>query len=180
MRIFLLAALLLTILGAPSVPAETDLPRETDQDLTEGYVGRPVVPFQSGTVTGGTVSSGDFRGRVLLLDLWGLNCVSCLEELKALEEIYGELHDRGLEVWGLNTEKATAREIVEGLASRGIQVSFPLLTDPDLEVTRQFTKWFIPVTVIVDEEGIIQYYKVGFKERDIKVIRGKVGVLLGE
>ena len=180
MRTLFICVILLVFSGAAFALPEADVPRETDEDRVEGYVGRRVVPFKAGTVSGKTVSSAHFGGRVLLIDLWGLNCVSCLDELRALEKVYRDYRDRGFVVWALNTEKAGAEEIVEGLEALEIQVSFPLLTDPELRVTRQFTKWFIPVTVIVDGNGIIQYYKVGFKEQDIEAIRSKVGVLLGE
>jgi hypothetical protein len=57
-------------------------------------------------------------------------------------------------------------------------VTFPLLTDEDMSITKIFTSWFIPVTVIVDREGIVQYYKIGFNNSDEEVIRGVIGELL--
>lgn len=160
--------------------AEPVIPRETEETRIEGYVGLPVAAFEAETTSGQKVSSKDFNGRVLVLGLWGLNCVSCLEEMKALEGIYRDYRDEGLVVWALNTEMIGPREITEGLKARGIEVSYDLLIDPDLAITKNFTSWFIPVTVIVDSNGLVQYYKVGFKDIDAEVIRTKVGVLLGE
>ena len=57
-------------------------------------------------------------------------------------------------------------------------ISYPLLVDPELEITKIFTSWFIPVTVIVDSKGIVQYYKIGFNGSDSGKIRGMLGELL--
>ncbi|UCF31770.1 MAG: hypothetical protein JSV26_05020, partial [bacterium] len=59
-----------------------------------------------------------------------------------------------------------------------LSFSFPLILDDGLEITRIFTSWFIPVTVIVDREGIVQYYKIGFKSKDTDIIKKVVGDLL--
>jgi len=180
MRAPILTFISFLFLGTACAGTGAILPRETEETRVEGYVGLPVAVFQARTTSGGQVSSKDFNGKVLLIDLWGLNCVSCLYEMRALEGLYEDYRDKGLVIWALNTEMIGAREILEGLRSRDVDVSYDLLMDPDLEITKKFTSWFIPVTVIVDSDGVVQYYKVGFKEADIKAIRAKVGVLLGE
>ncbi|MDF1536566.1 MAG: TlpA disulfide reductase family protein [bacterium] len=153
-------------------------PRETTVSSTNGHVGTAVAAFEGKTSSGKEVSSRNFGGEVLIIDLWGLNCGSCLEEMKALEPIYREYKDKGLRIWAVNTENIGAPEMKNGLAERKMEVSYDLLVDPDLEITKNFTSWFIPVTVIVDREGIVQYYKVGFNQADAEKIKAKVEALL--
>jgi peroxiredoxin len=162
------------------VAAETVKPKETDKYSNNGYVGLPVAGFTGATTSGKVVSSGDFGGEVLIIDLWGLNCGSCLDEMKALEPIYREFKDQGLKIWAINTEDIGAQEIKNGLAARNMKVSYDLLVDPGLEISKNFTSWFIPVTVIVDSEGIVQYYKIGFNKADAAKIKAKVGALLAQ
>lgn len=175
----ILAATLLLLLTISPAHARKAVqsPREASGGLDDSYVGKPVPPFSALTTTGRKVSTEQLP-RALIIDLWGLNCGSCMEEIKHLEELYREFKGRGLEVWAVNTEGIAAGAIDAGLEERGLSLSFDLLPDPDLEVTRLFTTWFIPVTVLVDSDGVVQYYKVGFNEKDLKKIRAKVGTLL--
>jgi len=141
-------------------------------------VGHPLRDFETETLTGLKLSSKDVRGKVLLIDLWGIACFSCLEEMKALENVYRELSGSGLEIWAVNTDGFDAAKVKAGLRKTGTDVSFPVLLDPEGIVTSIFTSRFIPVTVIVDREGIVRFYKVGFKKSDIKDIRVKLEELL--
>jgi peroxiredoxin len=142
-----------------------------------GYVGTRLNPFTR-TATNGKVVSTDAMPRALILNLWGINCASCLVEMKAIEEVYQEFKDRGLEIWAVNTEEMSAEEIEAGMRKKGLKVSYDLVPDPGLAISRQFTSWFIPVTVIIDNQGVVQYYKVGFNIKNIETIRAKVGSLL--
>jgi peroxiredoxin len=150
----------------------------TGGSSSDSYVGRQVVPFTAVAVSGAELSSTDHGGTVLIISLWGINCASCLDEMKALESIYGEFRGQGLKIWAVNTEDIDAGEIVKNLQSREIVVSYDLIPDPGLVITKAFTNWFIPVTVIVDSEGIVQYHKAGFNETEAQQIKAKVGALL--
>lgn len=146
--------------------------------IGEDPVGKPLKDFSGVTVDGQNVSSTDMRGKVLLIDLWSVNCGSCLDEMKALEGIYHDFRDLGLVVWAVNTEQHDGEEIRGGLQLKQMSISYTLLVDPELEITRIFTSWFIPVTVIVDRKGIVQYYKIGFSDSDSAEVRGILGELL--
>ena len=174
------AALAIAFLLAFSVSADAEGPKETTHSISNGQVGKRVASFEGKTTTGKKLSSENFGGGVLIIDLWGLNCGSCLDEMKALELIYGEYKDQGLQIWAVNTEGIFGRQILQGLAARNIHVSYDLMVDPSLEITRNFTSWFIPVTVIVDRDGMVQYYKIGYNHADAEKIKAKVGALLAQ
>ena len=87
MRTLFISVILLAFSGAAFALPVVSVPRETNEDRAEGYVGRRIVPFEAGTVSGKTVSSADFGGRILLIDLRDLTCVFWLDELRALEEV---------------------------------------------------------------------------------------------
>ena len=143
-------------------------------------IGDPVALFQGTTIQGKDITSARFGDNVLILTFWGLNCRSCLSEMQALQKLYDEFKGQGLLIWAINTEDISAQEIVNGLSARNIQISYELIADPGLNISRFFTSWFIPVTVIVDSEGTVEYYKIGFNEADIGKIKAKVGALLAQ
>lgn len=180
MRSAFLAITLFLFASLAFAGAEGEKPRETSEAPSDGYVGLPVPAFKAVTASGENISSTEHGARALIIDLWALTCASCLDEMKALEPVYRDLSEKGLRIWAVNTEDIGGKEIEKGLRKMGIEVSYDLIPDPGLEITKLFTNWFIPVTVIVDSEGIVQYYKIGFKEADVEKIKAKLGVLLAQ
>ena len=178
MRTIFLSISLLLFAAAPGFCSDVVKPKETRDSSSNGYVGKPVTAFEAMTIENEPLSSSAHGARALLISLWGLNCGSCLDEMKVLEPFYREFKDQGLKIWAVNTEDIGGKEIEEGLRNKGIEVSYDLIPDPGLEITKLFTNWFIPVTLIVDSEGIVQYYKVGFNEADAEMVKAKVGALL--
>jgi len=180
MRTSFLSFALLLITAVSCAGADVVKPKETKDSATNGYVGKPVAAFDAVTTAGKTLSSIDHGAKVLIVDLWGLSCASCLDEMRALEPIYSEFRDRGLQIWAVNTEDIDAQEIQKGLRMRDFDLSYDIIPDPGLKITKLFTSWFIPVTIIVDSSGMVQYYKVGFNEADAEIIKAKVGALLAQ
>ena len=180
MRTVFLSISLLFFVAASCLGADIIKPRETSESISNGYVGEPIAPFKAITTTGKEISSTNHGAKALIISLWGLNCASCLDEMRALEPIYREYRDRGLSIWAVNTEDITAQEMEKGLRMRGFELTYDLIPDPGLEIAKLFTSWFIPVTIIVDSEGIVQYYKIGFSESDAQIVKAKVEALLAQ
>jgi peroxiredoxin len=178
MRTVFLSISLLLFAAASCSGSDVVKPKETRDSSSNGFVGQSIAPFKALTTTGKELSSTNHGARALIISLWGLNCASCLDEMRALEPIYEEFRDHGLRIWAVNTEDITAQEIQEGLRMRGFDLNYDIIPDPGLKITKLFTNWFIPVTIIVDSEGIVQYYKVGFNEADAEKVKAKVGALL--
>jgi peroxiredoxin len=145
----------------------------------DGMVGFPVPPFAALASDGRRIDTNSCRGKVLLIQLWGVNCSSCLEEMSFLEaDIYPRYRDRGLVIWGVNADQIGRDAMVAGLARIKASASYPLVVDPVGEITRLFTTWFIPVTVLVDTRGVVQYYKIGFNQADRETVRSRIESLL--
>jgi peroxiredoxin len=145
----------------------------------ENLVGKPVPAFTAVTTDRKTVSPAQARGKVLLIQLWGVNCASCLEEMAFFNStLYPKYRARGLEIWGVNADQIDREEVLRGMVRVEAQADYPILVDPSGDVTRLFASWFIPVTAIVDRQGIVQYYKVGFGRDDREKVRSRIESLL--
>jgi len=177
-RLTILTCAFLLALPLPARGAVPVNPENTGGSFAAQYVGKPVAPFTAIAVSGAELSSTRHGARALIISLWGINCASCLDEMKVLETLYEEYRDQGLKIWAVNAEDIDAAGIVNSLRSREVEVSYDLVPDPGQVITRAFTNWFIPVTVIVDREGIVQYHKAGFNETEARQIRAKVRDLL--
>lgn len=114
-----------------------------------------------------------FRGKVVLVDLFGSWCPNCNDQAPVLEELMSRYHDRGLEIVGLAYEMTGERErdavYVRKYAARH-HVTYPLLlagtsdkseaseTLPDLSGVLAF-----PTLVFVARDGSVKAIHTGFE-----------------
>jgi thiol-disulfide isomerase/thioredoxin len=107
--------------------------------------------------TGGdSYSISDFRGRHLLLDFWTFCCVNCLhvlDELRPLEEKYGD----ALVIVGVHSPKFAHEADPEAIraAVERYDVGHPVLDDPELITWQNYTARAWPTLVLVDPNGYI-------------------------
>lgn len=69
--------------------------------LRPGY---PAPDFSFTDLDGKTRKLSDYRGKVVLLDFWVINCGPCQMDAPKLAEAYAQLHPKGLEIIGINGE----------------------------------------------------------------------------
>lgn len=55
---------------------------------------KPLAPvFSATTIDGATVSTADLKGKILVLNLWFINCPNCIEEIKLLNQVVDDYKD---------------------------------------------------------------------------------------
>lgn len=121
--------------------------------------------FTLKSVAGPEVKLSSFAGqKVVLLNFWGLRCGACLEEMPYLEKFASAYKDKGLVVLGVDTDGVGVGEITATLKEVGVGVSYPLLIDPEFAVTDTYTNFLVPLTLVIDKAGIVQYIHTGFEK----------------
>lgn len=75
-------------------------------------------------VMGPKVEAGDLKGRVVLLDYWGVNCAPCLAIMPRTAALNAELADFGLVVLGSHRQDAKPDQIRAVATARG--ANFPI------------------------------------------------------
>jgi thiol-disulfide isomerase/thioredoxin len=139
-------------------------------------VENPSEPFRFYGVNaaGATVTQDDaaFRGKVVLIDIFGSWCPNCHDEAGVLQWLYAKYHERGLEIVGLGYEYAgdSARsQRLIGIYRRKYSIGFPLLlagtTDSGqiaktLPQLRNFGAY--PTTIFLDRHGRVRLIHAGF------------------
>jgi thiol-disulfide isomerase/thioredoxin len=56
------------------------------------------IPLDVADIDGGKVSLDEYRGRVVLIDFWAINCIPCRKELPGMVEVYNKYHNEGFEI----------------------------------------------------------------------------------
>ncbi len=110
------------------------------------------------TVSDGEVKLSDYRGKVVVLNVWGSWCAPCRAEAKHFAEVAKDVKDEGVRFLGINTrdlDKANARAF-----ERSYGIEYPSLYDPSGKQIAKFPDGTlppqtIPSTLVVDRDGRI-------------------------
>jgi thiol-disulfide isomerase/thioredoxin len=130
--------------------------------------------FHGLDASGATITQDDpaFRGKVVLLDIFGSWCPNCHDEAPVLQWLYAKYHARGLEIVGLSYEYVddTVRsQRLLGVYRRKYSIAFPLLlagtTGPG-EIARTLPQLrnfgAFPTTIFLDRRGRVHLIHAGF------------------
>ena len=121
--------------------------------------------FVAKDLTGKEFKLSSYAGKqVVLLNFWGLRCGACLEEMPYLDVISKAYADKGVVVLGVDTDGVDSKTVVDTLAEVKVSVSYPLLTDEEFKITDVYTKFLVPLTIVIDRGGVVRYIHTGFEK----------------
>ncbi|MGA5215115.1 TlpA family protein disulfide reductase [Streptomyces cinereoruber] len=109
------------------------------------------------TLTGEQAALADYRGKIVVINVWGSWCAPCRAEAPYLKKVYEDTREQGVVFLGINTRDATKTNALNFEKEFGI--TYPSLWDP---AGRQLLKFkgtispsAIPSTVVIDRQGRI-------------------------
>jgi peroxiredoxin len=121
-------------------------------------VGNLASDFTLEALDGTEVSLGEYRGMVVLLNFWATWCPSCRAEIPDIEEAYQARQDDGFVVLGVNVEE-TRESVAPFVEAMGM--TYPVLLDEGGQVLKMYRAIGLPISVILDQEGVIRVRHVG-------------------
>ncbi|RQW99459.1 NHL domain-containing thioredoxin family protein [Micromonospora inaquosa] len=107
--------------------------------------------------TGGqNLTLQDLRGKIVIADFWTFCCINCLhvlDELRPLEEKYGDV----LVVIGVHSPKFEHEKDADALAAavERYGVRHPVLDDPEMDMWQQYAARAWPTLSVIDPEGYV-------------------------
>jgi len=116
--------------------------------------------FTLDSLSGDPISLSDMRGKAVVLNLWASWCPPCRAEMPAIQRVYQENHERGLEVLAVNMTAQDNLAAVEKFVQE-FKLTFPILLDTSGEVGNTYLMRALPTTFFIDQEGVIQRVIVG-------------------
>jgi thiol-disulfide isomerase/thioredoxin len=116
---------------------------------------------------GSKASLNDYKGKVLVLDLWATWCGPCRVEIPHLIQIGKEFKDRGVEVVGLTVEDPeNTIQIVRSFAT-AFNIDYPIGFAPQELQSALLRQPTIPQTLIIGKDGKLYKHFIGFSERSV-------------
>jgi len=114
---------------------------------------RPRVPTEDFTDSDGDdVSLRDFRGRVVLLNLWATWCGPCRHEMPSLDRLQAQQGGDDFVVITLSSDRGEARAVEPFFDEYGID-ALTAYYDPMNAMGRALDVRGLPTTLLVDREG---------------------------
>jgi thiol-disulfide isomerase/thioredoxin len=135
-------------------------------------VGAPAPEIQVDSLGGKPIALADYRGKVVLLDVWASWCGPCKQELPMLDDMAKRLRGEGVEVLAVSIDQERAN-LTHFLKARP-RWALTIAHDPRGAIADRLGPDKMPTSYIIDRQGIIRYVNSGFEPADAAVIERRL------
>jgi peroxiredoxin len=136
-------------------------------------VGATIPSYSATKLDGGELSLDALRGKVVLLNVWATWCVPCVTEMPALERLYRQFRNDGLEIVAVSVDAGFGQTDDLGRPGGDVRafvkerdLTFTVLLDPQRRVERLFQLVGVPTTIVIGRDGRIARKAVGIEAWD--------------
>ena len=115
------------------------------------------ISYTATSLDGKPVSLDDFRGKVVLINVWATWCQPCREEMPSLQSLQQKFSDKNFTVIGVSIDDMGSQDrIKDFLQSAGI--TYTIWLDPNNNFESTFKTIGTPESFLIDRDGIILYH----------------------
>jgi thiol-disulfide isomerase/thioredoxin len=149
-------------MGTPPRPAASNAPAATGgfKDFTKGPLAaflvkadRPAVPNLSfKDANGGALTLDQWKGRVVLVNLWATWCAPCRKEMPTLADLQKQLGSKDFEVVAVSVDRKGIAASSAYLKETGADV-LGLYVDDTTKALDDLQGLGLPLSVLVDRKG---------------------------
>ncbi len=118
--------------------------------------------FKLKDMNGVMVALSDLRGKVVLLNFWATWCGPCRIEMPAMERLYRAYPRKDFEILAVSTDAQGAA--VTRPFQQENHLTFPILHDADFRVGLAYGARTLPMTFMVDRQGIVRQQIFGARD----------------
>lgn len=140
--------------------------------------GKPAQDFRLDTLSHDRFYLNQHQGQVVMLVFWATWCSSCKQELIALQPLVQQYSPEKLTIAALCTNPEnldTVKAIVQNLG-----LTYPILLDKRAKIFQQYHLRAYPTTIIIDQEGIVNFVRTGYSPVFMKQIETTLESLLSD
>jgi len=97
----------------------------------------------------------DYRGQVLMINVWATWCLPCRVEMPSIEALYKSYGPKGLKIVAVSIDDPGTEPAIRAFAKQ-YGLTFEILHDPSRQITDQYDITGYPETFIVGKDGVIR------------------------
>lgn len=118
--------------------------------------GKPAVNFTFSDINDKMVSLNDFKGKVILIDVWATWCGPCMSEVPALNKLEEELKDYSDMVFiGVSVDKKKDKEKWLKTVKEKEMKGYQLFSENSKLMSDVYKATSIPRFIVIDKSGIV-------------------------
>jgi len=125
-------------------------------------LGEPAPNFQLRDLQGRLVALSDLRGKVVMVNFWATWFGPCRVEMPAMEALYQTFSRKDFEILAVSTDAQGVA--VTRLFQQENRLTFPILHDADYRVGLTYGARSLPMTFMVDRQGIVRHQIFGARD----------------
>ena len=126
-----------------------------------------------------TKTLADYRGEVVLLNVWATWCGPCRIEMPALQALHESFGPRGLHVVAVSVDDAGMEDAIRAFV-REYRLTFEVLHDAPSAISRRYQTTGVPETFVIGRDGVIRRKVIGAVDWNSVGTRALVAQLLAE
>lgn len=149
----------------------------TSASVAGSEAGGSAPAFTLTALSGQTTALSQYKGQVVMVNFWATWCGPCQQEMPVLDQMYKKFKPAGFTLLGINVDKEAPA--VKELLTRK-PVAFPVLLDPENQVSKAYHVDDMPSTVIIDRKGEVRYVHRGYKLGDENEYQDRIRQLIRE
>ena len=131
-------------------------------------VGDRAPDFGAVRLPGGLPASlADYRGQVILLNIWATWCQPCRVEMPSMERLWQQLQGTGFRVVAVSIDKEDSTVVNAFVKELGL--TFDILHDQSGKIQDTYQTTGVPETFVIDREGWIVKKVIGASPWDAAV-----------
>jgi peroxiredoxin len=136
-----------------------EVPPQSDLSAVPAQVNYAAPELTLTDLQGIAHSLADYRGQVVLVNLWATWCPPCKEEMPTLQAYYDKYAKQGLVIIAIN-DGDPASDVKQFV--QDYQLTFPVWLDPTYIATEKaFKSLNLPSSFVIDREGTVRLVWVG-------------------
>lgn len=142
---------------------DSAIQEDTDSSSTDGLA----PDFTVLDMDGNSVKLSDYFGKPLIINFWATWCGPCKSELPAFNNMYEKYKDEVnfLFVNLTDGSRDTIESVTQFIEDEGY--TFPVYFDTTMEAATAYGAYSIPMTILIDNEGIPVHSQAGAMPEDI-------------
>lgn len=115
--------------------------------------GIPAPDFTFPGLDGKNTSLSDYKGKVVLVNIWATWCPPCVYEMPSMQKLYNEFNGKNFEILAVSIDAAGVDAVAPFMKKH--KLSFPALMDPKGTIKSMYRVTGIPESFIIDKQGIL-------------------------
>jgi peroxiredoxin len=113
----------------------------------------PAPDFTFPGLDGKKVSLSDYKGKVVLVNIWATWCPPCVDEMPSMEKLYRKFKGKNFEILAVSIDEPGLKAVAPFMKKSNL--TFPALIDSEGAIKAVYGITGVPESFIVDQQGII-------------------------